>query len=315
MAPERAKRPHDFLPKKAKRRPSPKNKCPFEDLKKSGNWPPVLLVPNDKDWKIALIPNKYPALTHEQLCAVMVRRGPYELAQGVGHHEVLVTRAHDKNPAHVGPEDALLALEVLQRRYREFAKDKCLRYALSFFNWGASAGASLYHPHYQLLALPIMPPDVKHSLDGSHIYFKKHRRCVHCEMLKQELKEKSRVICENKYAAAVAPFVSRQELEVRIYPKRHRPCFEKTPRAELRGVVAVLREALLRIERKLNDPDLNFFIHTSPLKNQTTYAHYHWHIEILPKIFIPAGFELGTGVEINVIEPEKTAALLNGKKK
>jgi UDPglucose--hexose-1-phosphate uridylyltransferase len=312
VAPERAKRPHDFLPQRKKRVPTPKSKCPFEDLQKSGNWPPIVvqLDKNRRDWRVVIVPNKYPALTHNRLCATILRRGPYEFSEGVGHHDVLVARSHEKNIAHLALEEGLCAFEVLQKRYRMLAADKCLVYALTFMNWGESAGASLYHPHFQVLSLPIIPPDVKHSLDGSRNYFRKNRRCVHCEMIKYELKSRSRVVLKNKYAIAVAPFVSREPFEVRVYPLRHRPYFERTPKAELKAAVEVLQKTLLKVERRLNDPDLNFFVHTAPLKRQNNYRHYHWHIEILPKITINAGFELGTGVEINVVDPDKAAAIL-----
>lgn len=312
VAPERARRPKDFLPKRKKRVPTPKSRCPFEDLQKSGNWPPLIiqLGKGGRDWRVAIIPNKYPALTHKQACATVLRHGPYELLGGIGNHDVLITRNHEKNIAHLTPEEALCAFEVLQKRYEVLAADKCLVYALTFMNWGESAGASLYHPHFQVLSLPIVPPDVQHSLDGSRNYFRKNRRCVHCDMIKYELKSGKRVIMKNKYALAVAPFVSRKPFEVRIYPRLHRPYFEKMPRAELKAAVVLLQKTLLKIEKHLNDPDLNFFIHTAPLKRQKNYEHYHWHIEIFPKINVEAGFELGTGVEINVVDPDKAAAML-----
>ncbi|OGY97598.1 MAG: hypothetical protein A2681_02370 [Candidatus Liptonbacteria bacterium RIFCSPHIGHO2_01_FULL_56_18b] len=330
VASERAKRPHDFLPKKRHRRATPKKECPFEDLEASGNWPPIISYPDDTNpdarmgrgsgrkrgsWQIAVIPNKYPAVTHAPRCAVLGARGPYRLTQGVGHHDLVLTRDHRKNLAHLTPAQAIRLFEVIQKRYQALGRDACLHYTSMFFNWGASAGASLFHPHYQLLTLPIIPPDVAHSLQGSHKYFRQHRRCVHCDILGYERKEGSRIIEENAGAIAIAPFVSREAFEVRVYPKRHRPYFEATPLADLRAVVTLLASCLRRIERHLNDPDLNFFIHTAPIKNQNQHRHYHWHIEIVPKISIPAGFELSTGVLINVIDPDKAASILRGAKK
>lgn len=315
LAPERVKRPYDFLSKRGKRVPSPKSNCPFEDLQKSGNWPPLVSrrAKHGKDWQVVIIPNKYPALTHDHRCATILRRGPYKAAGGIGHHDILVFRNHEKSIAHLDLEENLLAFEALQERYRMLVADRCLVYALTFMNWGEGAGASLYHPHFQILSLPIIPPDVKHSLDGSNSYFRRNRRCVHCEMINYERRAGKRVIIKNNYALAVAPFVSREPFEVRIYPRWHRPYFEKMPRPELKGVVDILRWTLLQIEKRLNDPDLNFFIHTAPLKRQQNYRHYHWHIEILPKITVNAGFELGTGVEINVVDPDRAAALLRGE--
>ncbi len=319
LSTERAKRPvslrgkpHELIKKSVsqRRKPTPIGDCPFEDLKKSGNWPPVEMQPNEKDWKVAVIPNKYPALRHSNNCAVPFKTGPYKLFGGIGHHELVVTRDHKKNLAHSTKKEGVEIFEVIQKRYRELKKDNCMVYTSTFFNWGQSAGASLYHPHYQMITLPIIPPNINHSLNGSANYFKKHRRCVHCEIVKFEEDNKKRIIAKNSAAIAVAPFVSRQPFEIRIFPRQHQPYFENTPIARLKGIVSVLQTALRKVEKNLRDPDLNFFIHTSPLKNQARYKHYHWHMEIVPKISTLAGFELGTGVDINVVDPDAAAAIL-----
>ncbi len=323
-ATERAKRPDQLLQKKKsasrRRHPTPIGDCPFEDLKKSGNWPPVEVYSasakamagksNEKSWKVAVIPNKYPALRHDSACAMPFKTGPYERLTGIGRHDLVITRNHRKNLAHLDEKEGLELFEVLQRRYKELKKDKCLSYVSTFFNWGESAGASLYHPHYQMLTLPIIPPHISHSLRGSSNYFKKHRRCVHCVIINFEEKNRKRIIFESSAAIAVAPFVSRQPFEIRIFPRQHHSYFEKTPLSDLRQIVSVLQTVLRKVEKNLGDPDLNFFIHTAPLKNQARYKHYHWHIEIIPKISRMAGFELGTGVDINIVDPDAAAAIL-----
>lgn len=313
MAPERAKRPKDFLSTKTKRIPTPKESCPFEDLQKSGNWPPILSYPNIKDWQVVIIPNKYPALAHLEACAQEFPVGPYIASGGIGHHDLLLTRDHEKNVEFQTREQAVRVFQILQQRYLQLADDPCMVYTSMFFNWGPKAGASLFHPHYQILSLPIVPPDVAHSLEGSKNYFKTHRRCVHCTMIEFEQKQKIRVVAANRHAIAFAPFVSRSALEVRVFPRVHYPSFEHTPRAALAGVVDVLRMVMGKMTNRLNDPDRNFFIHTAPLKHQNRFDYYHWHIEVIPKFGSPGGFELSTGIEINVISPEHCAAMLNGK--
>lgn len=310
MAPERAWRPHALLPKRVLRRGTPKKTCPFEDLKATGNWPPILSYPNDDRWQIVVIPNKYPALVHHQACTTISRKGPYEVTAGIGHHDLVVTRDHNRNFADLSPEGAFQVLSILQKRYRILAADRCLLYTSTFFNWGAAAGASIYHPHYQVLTLPIIPPAVRQSLEGSKAYFEKHRRCVHCSMIDYERKMKTRVVYNTERAIAISPFVSRQAFEVRVFPKKHVPFFEDTPRADLRSCAITLQHVLKNMRRRLNDPDVNFFIHTAPLKEQHRYGHYHWHVEIIPKILISAGFELSTGVEINVVSPDAAARIL-----
>lgn len=310
VAPERAKRPHELLPEKKKRAVTPKSVCPFEDLKKSGNLPLIAAFPNVKNWKIAVIPNKYPALRHSATCSLTLALGPYRYLSGIGQHDLVIVRNHEKNLMRMTLKEGVELFQCIQKRYQELIKDSCLLYTSTFFNWGASAGASLYHPHYQMLTLPIVPPNIQHSLNGSVEYFKVHRRCVHCDMLKFELKHKKRIIAKNSGAVALAPYFSRQPFEIHIFPLRHQPYFEKTPEQQLKSVVAVLQAALRKIRKNLHDPDLNFFIHTAPLKHQSRYKHYHWHIEIIPKISLLAGFELGTGVDINVVDPDSAAKIL-----
>src|SRR3989338_5798441 len=166
MAPERAKRPHDLL-RKMRRVPAPKSTCPFEDLKKTGNWPPRAQIPAKGPWKIVVLRNKFPALMRNERCAMGMREGPYSYLEGIGHHDLVVTRSHTKNFADLSLKEAVELLETCQRMHRQFKSDGCSRYVSTFANWGPSAGASLYHPHYQLLALPIVPPDIQHSLNGS----------------------------------------------------------------------------------------------------------------------------------------------------
>lgn len=313
MAPERARRPHNIKEKISRRKPTAKDVCPFEDLEKSGNWPPILSWPSEKKWRLVLIPNKFPALTHKGgVCAASYHEGPYSVKSGAGTHDLLVSRDHCKNFARLSLEEATEVFRLMQKRYRILARDKCLVYTSAFFNWGAMAGASLYHPHYQIITLPILPSDFRHSLDGLGKYFKKYRACAHCVALKAELAQKKRIIDQNKSALLFAPFFSREAYELRVFPKRHSPHFEHASLSELRAVAEMLQSGMRRMEKYLGDPDLNFFIHTAPLKHKRNYKYYHWHIEIIPKISVLGGFELSTGVDINVVDPDMAARILRG---
>lgn len=129
-------------------------------------------------------------------------------------------------------------------------------------------------------------------------------------MIEWEKKKKNRVIYENAGAIAFAPFVSKSPFEVRIFPKKHLPYFENTLDESIDYAVDALQNALRKIEKNLKDPDYNFFLHTAPIRNKASYKMYHWHIEVIPKISIRAGFELGTGVDINPVDPDEAAALL-----
>lgn len=312
VAPGRARRPDQYAARKKKRARAPIGTCPFEDFGKGGNKKPVLLYKNKHGWELQIVENKFPALQHRNVCAIAGRHGPYFTMGGVGHHDLLITRDHDLNFPHLSERQALQVFQAFRDRYLMLAGDGCMAYLSIFHNWGEKAGASVYHPHYQLIALPIIPPDVWHSLLGSMEYFAGHKKCVHCVMIDWECKEKTRIVYENEGAIVIAPFVSRRPFEVRVFPKKHLPYFENTLDADLVGVVDALQAALRRVEKRLGDPDYNFFIHTAPMKNKVDYEPYHWHIEIISKVSTPAGFELGTGIDINVINPNLAAKVLRG---
>jgi len=309
MAPERAGRPHSF--KSAEKRLSTSVRdCPFEHPDKTGNWPPIHQWPAKGAWQAILIPNKFPALRHEDFCAPERREGVYDRMDGVGWHDLVVTRDHRKSFPDLPSEAAVQVLTLFQKRYRDAIADSCLQYVSAFGNWGATAGASLTHPHYQILSLPIIPPHVNHALRGSERYFDAHRRCVHCDIIGFERKRKKGLIAENAEALAFAPFASRQAYAVQVFPKKHQPHFDVASPASLRGVAALLQKVLGRMAHRLGDPDYNFFIHAAPLKDKGKFKHYHWHVEVAPKMGIAAGFELSTGVDINTVLPEVAAKLL-----
>lgn len=309
IAPGRAKRPHQFIKKTIKRKASPKSSCPFEDPQKTGNGEPILMYGNGK-WDLQIIENKYPAFTHQNICSVIMKSGPYSVTDTGGHHELLITRDHNRNLSQLSRNQARQVLEAFRDRYLMLSADKCIAYISMFQNWGPTAGASVYHPHFQFIAAPIVPPDIMHSLRGSIRYYKNNRKCVHCVMIDWEKKYKKRIIYENSGAIAFTPFVSKSAFEVRVFPKKHLPYFENTLDSDMDYVSDALQNVLKKIRKNLHDPDYNFFIHTSPLKDKNKHKQYHWHIEIIPKTSLAAGFELGTGIDINSVDPDVAAGLL-----
>ena len=312
VAPGRAKRPNFFTKNKSKRKADRIKGCPFERPQFLNNEKPDLIYPNHHDWAVQVFPNKYPAVVHKNknVRVGVFKHGPYSIFPGVGHHDVVVTRDHYKNFPRLSRDKANLVFRAFQDRYLVLSDHNYIDYVSILHNWGPSAGASVFHPHYQIISIPMVPPDVNHSLTGSARYFKSHRKCVHCVMIDLELKEKKRIIFENDKAVAFAPFVSRGPFEVRVFPKRHLPYFENTYDEDMESVVEALQHSLRSLEKNLGDPDYNFFIHTAPVKNKERYRHYHWHIEITPVISIRGGFEWGTGIDINVIDPDDAAKIL-----
>ncbi len=303
-------RPDEFL--KTKRHPptQSKNECSFEVLSPSS----LLFYSSDdnhrrEDWWVQVVENKYPAFG-KGVCEVRDQVGPYRWKDGVGFHEVVITRDHTRPFALMSLPEVELVLRAFQERYLNLKTIPCIEYISIFQNHGVSSGASIAHPHSQITAIPVVPPDVGRSIKGSSVYFHEHNACVHCAVIEYEVNAKERIIYENEYMIVIAPFASKSAFEMRIFPKKHSARFELTVLKERFALADVLRTALGKLYHGLNNPDYNFFLHTAPVGESAEYTHYHWHFEILPKTAIWAGFEIGTGIEISVIAPEAAAKFL-----
>jgi UDPglucose--hexose-1-phosphate uridylyltransferase len=191
--------------------------------------------------------------------------------------------------------------------------DKRFKYILIFKNHGKVAGASLEHSHSQLIALPIVPKRVREEMEGAGRYYEYKERCVYCDMIRDEQREKERVIYEDASFIAFCPYVSRFPYEIWILPKLHCSDFANIRRDCVPCMARALRDSLLRLKKLLSDPPFNFIIHTSPV-NGHERDDYHWHVEIMPKLAKVAGFEWGSGFYVNPVPPDIAAKnLLNVK--
>lgn len=303
----RGKRPHAFFGKPASMK-QPKSQCPFEHIVE--NETPLVRYDYraaKKGWSVVVIPNKFPAFVHG-VCGAPIHDGPYRMMEGVGFHELFVMRDHSRFIPDWTAEEVENLFRAYRARYRAVSKDACVAYASVFHNHGREAGASLAHPHSQMIALPVIPPDVSRSIRGSERYFHEHGTCVHCEIIQHELREKKRVVAQNERFVLVAPYASKIGFELRIFPKIHQPSFGMLQDDDVPMIADMLKKGLAKLRAGLNDPAYNYFIHTAP--DGEAHAHYHWHIEIVPKTSIWAGFEIGTGIEISSIAPEDAARYL-----
>ena len=270
--------------------------------------------PNTPGWQVRVVPNKFPAL---QIEGDLDRRGIgiYDMSRGVGAHEVIIqTPDHKKEIPDYSDEEAANVLSMYCRRSTDLSNDKRFKYVMIFKNYGPSAGASLEHPHTQLIALPMIPKNVLEEIEGARDYFNYKERCIFCDIIRQEMHEKERIICENKYYIALCPYVSRFPFEVWIMPKKHNIHFCQMAKDELPELARILKEALLRLKITLSDPAYNYIIHTAPVNTAEPEEGYHWHFEIMPKLTRVAGFEWGTGFYIVSTPPELAAKYLKGAK-
>ncbi len=299
VAPDRLKRPHSVI-KPNHRKKTPKNNCPFEDPEKSGN---KVLV-NTKE--VFIIENKFPAFSLKNYCPITEKLGLYKISEAIGHHEILITKNHDKNISDLGVAKLFPIFKTIQNRIIFFKKDSCVKYVSIFQNWGERAGASIYHPHFQMFAIPIVPSIVSNLVNISENFYKKNKKCIHCHLIDWEIKQKNRIIFENKGAVAMIPFAAKEPFLVRVFPKKHISSFENTKESDLIYTIQALDFVLKHIKKNLKNPDYNLHIRTAPVNIPSGIEknkNYHWYFEITTKFTIFAGFEENTGIEINPIDP------------
>ena len=304
ISPNRSKKHINI--QKQKREVNPKNKDPFWDPQASGNGEPVFVKPNLKNWRVQIFTNKYPALTPD-IKLSKDKKGPYNILTPFGFHEVIVTKSQTQNFCDLPKQDALNVLEGAQERYK-YMRTKKVKYAMIFQNFGSTAGASVKHPHYQIVGLPIIPPEIISSLNGAEDYYKKNKTYGYTDVIKFEKKHKKRILHENKYAVSFTRFASQEPFDIRVFPKKRISNFENTDKNTLECITETLQKVLLMLKKKIKDPDYNFYIHSSPLDKVNKY--YHWHIDIIPRISISAGVEKGLGVEITTVDPDEAASIL-----
>lgn len=261
---------------------------------------------NTPNWSVRVVPNKFPALRVE---GELERQGigVFDMMSGVGAHEVIIdTPDHFRDMADLTHAEAEEVVWAYRARSLDLKKDKRFKYVLIFKNYGRSAGASLEHPHSQLIALPIVPKRVHEEMEGAAKYYDYKERCVFCDIAREELEEKERIIYNDDKFIAFCPYVSRFAYEVWILPKKHSSDFANIDRDCVACFAKALRDSMARIKGFLKDPSYNFIIHTSPI-NGHEREDYHWHVEIMPKLSKVAGFEWGSGFYINPVPPDIAA--------
>ena len=315
IASERAKRPGDFALHPPEREAEDGPSCPFCPGNEAMTPPEIMAFRhpgsqrNGPGWWVRVIPNKYPALGIEGELN-KTGFGIYDWMNGVGAHEVILeTPEHDKQLAFLDVRQIEDVLWAYRARYLDLKKDPRLKHVLIFRNQGRVAGASLSHPHSQLVATPVVPGGVSAEMEGARRYQEYRDRCVYCDIIRQEISEGERLISESEHFIAFCPYASRFPFETWLLPKRHTASFAAIAAEEQTAFAAILGETLRRLHHCLDDPPYNYNIHTAPCASDSEEG-FHWHLQIFPRLTIAAGFEMGTSIYINVTPPEMAGRYL-----
>lgn len=296
---ERGKRPNDYIDSKVI--------CPFCPGNEKETPPSIVEKRRDGRWYIRVVRNKYPALTEEN--KIVSEPDGMFLKQFVkGHHEVIIeTPSHNDKIYEIEHLDEVF--EIFAARMDEFYREKGVKYVMLFRNYGRNAGASLKHPHSQIISLPIVPLRVKDEVERFNEYFKKNRRCLMCDVIRSEMELNKRVLFCNSSFIAFAPFASRFNFELWISPLKHSAHFFKSQ--DFDKLAEIFTFVFESIHCSIKDVSYNIIFHSAP----KGCSYFHWHIEILPKLALPAGFEWGSGFYINSIPPEVAVSILKKKQR
>ena len=311
----RAKRPH---PQGETPFYQSKEECFFEPERMAQQETPVAIYSHSQlvndlstDWTTVVIPNKFPALK-QGICGPIVNVGPFAMADATGFHELVITRDHEKSFAQFSDAETAEIIQAYRDRYVAISQDNCGEFISIFHNHGRLAGASVYHNHSQILSMPMVPTSIVRHMKGAREYFEKTGKRIHEALLTWEITEDKRIIYQNEYFIAFCPYFSRTAYEIKILPKLANADFGDISDAEIPFLANVLNVVLKKLSVALDNVDYAFFIHTAPPKKEGLpgYDFYQWHLEIMPRLSIDAGLELGTNVLVNTVDPDEAAELL-----
>jgi UDPglucose--hexose-1-phosphate uridylyltransferase len=311
IAAERNNRPTDYA---TLAHTGTRASCPFCTGNEIHTPPEVLSfrdtgAPDTPGWRVRVVPNKYPALQSQGNSGAH-KQGLFESRNAIGAHEVVIeTPKHEALLPDLDIEAIEEVLQAFMDRIRALRQDERFHYVMVFKNQGPQAGATLEHSHSQIIATPVVPHQVQEELNGSRRHHERHGHCLFCDILQQEC-DGERWIDETQGIVSLSPFAARFPFETWILPRNHAPHFEDLETPQRRALAQTLQKILRRLHDRLNHPPYNLVFHTAPCNENDSREYYHWHIEIMPKLTQPAGFEWGSGFYINPVSPEAAAALM-----
>jgi UDPglucose--hexose-1-phosphate uridylyltransferase len=312
IANERVKRPDDYVtaqkPVMAKSQPAYDPDCPFcpgnEELDLE-----IACYPTTGPWRTRVVSNKYPALSVE-IDLVRTFNGVHRLITGVGYHEVVVDHpAHNTTLALMEPEEIKTVLETFYERGWGIRSDSRIEQIIYFKNHGERAGASLKHPHSQIIGLPVVPTDIRHRIEEARRYFDDNGYCVFCVMMRDELEKGERLITASEHFVAFVLYASPTPFHIWILPRQHSVSFLYSQSEQMADLANILHDVMRRLYIALDDPAYNLIIRSAPVK-EISNDYLHWYVTVVPRVSRTAGFELGSGMFINPSLPEECADFL-----
>ena len=306
VATDRSARPADFAARTAAVESGPTRPCPFCLGNEDATLPATETYGPEGSWLVRVVPNLYPAFSGDDALTVEHLGPVFTQARASGAHEVFVlTPKHEGSWADLDDSHAGLVMAALRDRLEEHARHPNIRYSQAIVNHGREAGASLSHPHGQLLGMPFVPGELAEEIAG---FTRFGEACLLCTTIEAEIDAGHRIVEATDRIVVLAPFWSGSPFEMLVLPTQHEPHLAHADPRDLAAAGRALRDVLVRLRRTVGDVAYNVVFHTAPHHQRDT--DYHWHIHLVPRITSVAGFEQGTGVLINIVAPELAAQTL-----
>lgn len=312
IATERARRPEELATRRpAQTVPSFVETCPFCPGNENKTPAEVLRHPHSRNepWAVRVFPNKFAALSSE---ARLTRNLQHlrRSVDGFGFHEIIVDSPdHAACMALLPDAQVEKILGVFKERYNALCGDHRINHVTIFKNHGADAGASLQHPHCQIIATPVIPSQVRHRLHEALRHYDDAGECMFCHMVEREIDDRERIVIRSEMFVAMEVFASATPFATHVFPLRHMASFGEITSVEIADLAHVLRMLLAKLHVGLENPDLNFTVRSAP-SDYTEARHFHWYVSVIPRLTRVAGFELGSGMFINTVLPEAAAEFL-----
>jgi len=297
---DRATRPQAFAPRVAPIQADTSRPCPFCPGNEESATPALETRGPDGKWLVRVVPNLYPAF-EGNAPFVVTNRGPvFTQATAGGIHEVLVlSPSHADGWERISDDQAGLVMAAIRDRIEEHSTIPGLRYSQAIVNSGREAGASIEHPHGQLLGISFVPRELAEEQAG---FARFAGRCLLCTTVDAEEDAGHRVVYADERVQVICPFWSGTPFEMLVIPRNHGPHLHRAAPADLYAVGRALRNVLGHLRERLGNVAYNLVFHSAPYRASEPY---HWHVHIWPKLTTQAGFEMGTGVLINIVAPEQ----------
>jgi UDPglucose--hexose-1-phosphate uridylyltransferase len=318
LAPKRALRPHALPTTPPTPVGSDTEICPFcpgnESLCPECLWEYADLP--TKNWSLRVVRNLYPAVAPLDIPPVnspvpVPHDEPlFHHQPALGSHEVVIESSRHITRSYLLTTTELRhSFDAFHHRFQAWRQAKPLKWGIAFKNDGQRAGASLEHVHSQLLATTMLPSRFAEEWEGARRWFAREKQCIFCQILNRESSLQHRIVEQTEHFVVLCPYASRTPFETWIVPRDHSSDFDQASTPLRHQAADTLHHLLQRIQRVLPDTHLNYLIHTSPF-DTIDNDHYHWHIEIIPRLAQLAGYEWGTDQHINVVSPEQAAQML-----